>query len=197
VPEPADVRGTIDVDCGVRQFDGDDLPCRVAQQLARTLVAAQAPHGPEQAARQQGGGTEHAPCQGRDDRAGPGPRNRRQQLEVRGAERGLIGKHDQRRAGGSWQCVDAGHERTCESLAPFPVHDDLHGHTGQLLPQARSLCAEDDETARGSARERNAGGATQQRLASGARELLGTAEAPRTPRCEQDDPWARYHRRHA
>ena len=57
--------------------------------------------------------------------------------------------------------------------------------------------AEDDDAAGGSARERDAGGATQQRLASDARELLGTTEAARTPRCEQDDPRARYHRRHA
>jgi len=57
--------------------------------------------------------------------------------------------------------------------------------------------AEDDEAAGRSARERDAGGATQQRLAPDVRELLGSAEAARTPRCEQDDPRARYHRRHA
>jgi len=57
--------------------------------------------------------------------------------------------------------------------------------------------AEDDDAAGGPARERDAGGATQQRLTADARELLGTAEAARTPRCEQDDPRARYHRRHA
>lgn len=57
--------------------------------------------------------------------------------------------------------------------------------------------AEHDDAAGGTGRERNAGGATQERLASGARELLGSTEAARTPRCEQDDPRARYHRRHA
>jgi hypothetical protein len=57
--------------------------------------------------------------------------------------------------------------------------------------------AEDDDAAGGLACERYASGATQQRLAADARELLGTAEAARTPRCEQDDPRARYHLRHA
>ena len=57
--------------------------------------------------------------------------------------------------------------------------------------------AKDDDAAGGLARKRDTGAATHQRLAAEARELLGTAEAARTPRCEQDNPRARYHRRHA
>jgi hypothetical protein len=197
VPEPADVGRTIDVERGVRQFDGDDLPGRIAQQFARTLIAAKAPHGPEQAARQHRRRSEHAPGQGRNDRAGPGPRSRRQQYDIGGSECRLVGEDDECRAGGPRQCVDAGHQRAREPLSPFPVQDDLHGHTGQLLPQARCMRAEDDDAAGGLARERDATGATQQRLGADTRELLGTVEAARPPGCKQDDPRARYHRQHA
>lgn len=91
MPEPADVSRAVDVDRGVRQLDCDDLPGRIAQQLACTLITAKAPHGPEQAARQHRRRAEHAPGQGRDDRARPGPRSRRQQHEIGGPERRLVG----------------------------------------------------------------------------------------------------------
>ena len=130
MPEPADVGRTIDVNRGVRQFDGDDLPARIAQQFACTLIAAKAPHGLEQAARQHRRRAEHVPGQGRDDRAGPGPRSRRQQFEIGRSERRLVGEYDECRAGGPRQCVDAGHQRARQSLAPFPVHNDLYRHSG-------------------------------------------------------------------
>jgi hypothetical protein len=114
----------------MRQFNGDDRPRRIPQELARARIAAQAAHGPKYATRQHGRRTQHAARAGRDDRAGPGTGCRGEQCEIRRTRGCLVGQEDEGCAGRARQRVDAGHERTRKPMAPLPVHHDPRGNPG-------------------------------------------------------------------
>lgn len=146
----------------MRQFDGNDRARRIPQELAGTGITAQAPHGPKQAAGQHGRRSEHAASAGRNDGARPGPRSRGKQHEIRGTHGRLVGQQNERRARGTRQRVDPGHEGTRKTLTPLPVHHDPRGDPGQLGPHACGVCPEDDDAAGGLACERDARRAPQQ-----------------------------------